>query len=108
MDGLKLRELRRAHKLTGIEFAKMVGVGNNYVSQIENGVRQPSYRLLERMARVLKVSPSDLCEPADAPPDIDPRERILKAVFEILDEEGKAELLSIAGRLAAKHGKSTA
>lgn len=40
-EGLVLKELRTKHKLTLIEVAKVVGVSDGYISQVENGRSDP-------------------------------------------------------------------
>jgi transcriptional regulator with XRE-family HTH domain len=62
------RELRR---LSVRKFAEIVGISNPYLSQIERGLRAPSDRVVEAMARSLEMSADDLYEmagiaPADA------------------------------------------
>jgi transcriptional regulator with XRE-family HTH domain len=54
-------KLRRSRRITGKDLARMVSVGNQYVSQIETGVRKPSGRLVERMAAALGVPAEDIC-----------------------------------------------
>ena len=61
------RELRR---LSVRRFAEIVGISNPYLSQIERGLRAPSERVVEAMARSLEMSPDDLYEMAGiVPPD---------------------------------------
>jgi len=59
-DRIRLRELRRAKKLKGIEFAKRIGCSNDHLSRIENGGTSPSRKLVERMAKVLRVPAESL------------------------------------------------
>ena len=66
-DRIGLRELRRARKMTGMEFAKKIGCGNDHLSRIENGGTSPSRKLAERMAKVLGVPVESLYLPAGSP-----------------------------------------
>ena len=59
-DRIRLRELRRAKRLKGIEFAKRIGCSNDHLSRIENGGTSPSRKLVERMAKVLRVPAESL------------------------------------------------
>jgi len=59
-DRIRLRELRRARKLTGIEFAKRIACSNDHLSRLENGGTSPSRKLVERMGKVLGVAPESL------------------------------------------------
>ncbi len=59
--GLALRELRRATALRQGEVANRLGISASYLSQLENGDRPLTPRLLERLARAF---PLDWREPA--------------------------------------------
>jgi len=53
--GQRIKELRKASKLTQQELAEGV-VTRSYISQIEKGLIQPSYDTLEKLARRLNVT----------------------------------------------------
>jgi transcriptional regulator with XRE-family HTH domain len=65
------RELN-AHSMR--EFARMVGISNPYLSQIERGLRAPSEQVLEAIARSLETSAETLYEQAGLSPDADDEE----------------------------------
>lgn len=46
----KIRKLREEHGVTQDELAKAVFVSYNMISMVENGVREPSVNLLNRIA----------------------------------------------------------
>lgn len=87
-------------------FAEIVGISNPYLSQIERGLRAPSDRVVEAMARSLDMSTDDLYEmagivPADeaaasaveeaieADPALTPRQRrVLLDVYDALVAAG--------------------
>jgi transcriptional regulator with XRE-family HTH domain len=54
--GRALRMVRLARRLTQKELGEVAGVGQGYVSQIENGKRTPSLEVLEVVANRLEVS----------------------------------------------------
>ena len=58
--GQRLRELRDKADLSLRELAKRIGVSPPFLSDIELGRRFPSEEILGRLARVLKVSLSEL------------------------------------------------
>lgn len=59
-----IRRQRQLNRLTLRQFAAMAGISNPYLSQIERGLRAPSEKVVEAIARSLKTSPDDLYEQA--------------------------------------------
>lgn len=58
--GKKIKGLRKARELTQVELAVIVNISPVYLGFIENGRRRPSLKILEKLARALKVKPSEL------------------------------------------------
>lgn len=56
----KIRKYRKEAGLTQEELADKVGIGRVYMGYIEQGRNVPSLEVLEKIARILKVKPSDL------------------------------------------------
>lgn len=54
--GKRLRELRMERNLTQKQIADRIGGTASIVSAYENGIRQPSYEALIRLARLYDVS----------------------------------------------------
>ena len=54
--GKKIKELRNKHKYTQTELATLVGVTKSTIAAYENDTRLPSYDVLIKLSRVLKVS----------------------------------------------------
>jgi transcriptional regulator with XRE-family HTH domain len=59
-----IRTQRELHELSMRQLAKMAGISNPYLSQIERGLRDPSERVLEAIARSLELSAETLYEQA--------------------------------------------
>ncbi len=55
-----LRRLRLERRLSQEALALEAAIDRAYMSRLERGVRNPTVLLLERLARVLKVSVSDI------------------------------------------------
>ena len=53
-----LREMRQEKGLSQEELADRAGLHRTYISQVERGLKSPSLRSLEQIARALGVSPS--------------------------------------------------
>jgi DNA-binding XRE family transcriptional regulator len=58
--GLRLREFRRCRKITQIQMAVDFGIDRSFISDVENGKKSISLRLLEVIALGLNVSLSEL------------------------------------------------
>jgi transcriptional regulator with XRE-family HTH domain len=58
--GLNLQRLRRARKLSQEELAHRSDVHQTYLSGVERGVRNPSIKVLERIAKALSADVEDL------------------------------------------------
>jgi putative transcriptional regulator len=56
----RIREVRKQKGLRQVDLAKMVGVFQSEISEIECGKRAPSVYLAKRIAKALKVSVDDL------------------------------------------------
>jgi transcriptional regulator with XRE-family HTH domain len=59
-----IRSQRELNELSMRQLARMAGISNPYLSQIERGLRAPSERVLEAIARSLEVSAETLYEQA--------------------------------------------
>lgn len=61
--GRKVRQLRVAKQYSQERLALEAELDLTYVGGIERGVRNPSVRVLAKLAAVLDVKPSELLEP---------------------------------------------
>ena len=51
-----LKEIRKSKKLTQVELAKMSGLTPDWISQFETGRRDPSIKILVKIANSLEVT----------------------------------------------------
>ena len=58
--GSFIREQRRSAQLSLRKMAKLAGVSNPYLSQIERGLRRPSADILQGIAKALRISAETL------------------------------------------------
>lgn len=58
--GKKIRDLRKAQGLSQEQLGLIAKTDRSYISEIENGLRNPSLQTLEKLAKALKVNISDL------------------------------------------------
>lgn len=58
--GKKVREVRTGKGLSQGDVSKRLNVHRSYISGIERGVRNPSLKVIQRIAKALRVKVSDL------------------------------------------------
>jgi transcriptional regulator with XRE-family HTH domain len=58
--GKKVREIRLKKKMSQADVAKIFGVHPTYISGIERGLRNPSLLTMEKIAKAMGVSTSEL------------------------------------------------
>ncbi|MDP9293251.1 MAG: helix-turn-helix domain-containing protein [Actinomycetota bacterium] len=66
-----IRRQREFSRLSMRQFAGMAGISNPYLSQIERGLREPSERVVDAIARSLETSAEALYEQAGLVADDD-------------------------------------
>jgi transcriptional regulator with XRE-family HTH domain len=54
--GVYIRDQRRDSNVSLRQLAKLAGVSNPYLSQIERGLRKPSAEILQQIAKALRIS----------------------------------------------------
>lgn len=59
-DGTKLRQARRAGRLTLAELARQLGISDGHLRHIEIGYRRPSLTLIGKLEDVLGVTADQL------------------------------------------------
>jgi len=97
------------------QFARMVGISNPYLSQIERGLRDPSEQVLHGIADSLKMTVDGLYEQAGIPrEDSDEEPAVLAAIREDSDltARQRAALIEIyeafTGRGGSRRARSRA
>jgi transcriptional regulator with XRE-family HTH domain len=60
--GKKIKQLRLDAELSQERLGEMTGLDRTYISGIERGVRNPSLKNIEKLAKSLNVKVSDLIE----------------------------------------------
>jgi transcriptional regulator with XRE-family HTH domain len=58
--GEYIREQRETARVSLRQLAKLAGVSNPYLSQIERGLRKPSAEILQQIAKALRISAETL------------------------------------------------
>jgi transcriptional regulator with XRE-family HTH domain len=58
--GIRIRYLRKVRKLSIEELAFKSGVNKNYLGDLERGTRNPTLKILEKIANGLQITLSDL------------------------------------------------
>ncbi len=68
--GMRIRFLRKEKKLSQEDLALEANINKNYLSDLENGRRNPSFEILEKLAVALGISLSDLFKGIESIPGI--------------------------------------
>ena len=105
-----IRTQRSAAQVSLRELARVAGVSNPYLSQVERGLRKPSAEILSQIARGLKISAETLYEQAGI---LDRRSGTAGTVTairgdEALSERHKAVLLELYETYAREHAAQLA
>lgn len=80
-----IRQQREAAEVSLRQLAKLAGVSNPYLSQIERGLRKPSAEVLQQIAKGLSVSAETLYARAGLLDEAAARHLVVEAIN--LDEE---------------------
>jgi transcriptional regulator with XRE-family HTH domain len=75
--------IRRQRELSAMsmrEFARLAGISNPYLSQIERGLRAPSEQVMQAIADTLKVSADTLYEQAGVRADDEEPSNVVEAI----------------------------
>lgn len=59
--GKRIREIREKQGYSQEAFAEELGIARSYMSGLERGVRNPSFRLVAAIAETLKLTIAELC-----------------------------------------------
>ena len=105
-----IRNQRNAAQVSLRELARVAGVSNPYLSQVERGLRKPSAEILGQIARGLKISAETLYEQAGI---LDRRSGTPGTVAairadEALSERHRAVLLELYETYAREHAAQQA
>lgn len=61
----RIIELKDARKMNTSQFAKLTGISQSYLNQIENGQRHASVAIIEKICNACEISLSDFFAGAD-------------------------------------------
>ena len=78
--GAFIRRQRELSAMSMREFARVAGISNPYLSQIERGLRAPSEQVMQAIAETLKVSADTLYEHAGVAVDDDGPSPVVEAI----------------------------
>lgn len=85
--GEKIKEARKAKKLTQKQLANKIGAAHNSISDWENNKNKPDPDTIELLCGVLDISPNYLLTTAHD--DFSPSEKLLIKKYRELDKRGK-------------------
>src|ERR1700744_367028 len=77
-----IRRQRELSEMSMREFARVAGISNPYLSQIERGLRAPSEQGLHAIADMVKISAQTVYEHAGVTPEEDGPAQVVPAIRE--------------------------
>lgn len=92
MIGKRIAEKRKANNLTQSVLAEAVGVTTPFISQIESGIRKPSYGLIIKICHQLNV-PLDYILSGDTSIGENPADKLIFSAISHLDHEKKKKII---------------
>ena len=93
--GKRVREVRKAARVTQEEAAEAAHLNPKYLGQIERGEKRPSFEAIVALARALRASPETFFQFDNAETD----ERALRKKIETLLQDRNAHQLQQAYRI---------
>jgi transcriptional regulator with XRE-family HTH domain len=77
-----IRRQREVNRLSMRQFAEMAGISNPYLSQIERGLREPSEKVVDAIARSLQMTADALYQEAGIAASEEPEDAGVRAAVE--------------------------
>jgi transcriptional regulator with XRE-family HTH domain len=77
-----IRRQRELSEMSMREFARLAGISNPYLSQIERGLRAPSAQVMQAIADTLKISADRLYEQAGTSAKEEGASQVVQAIRE--------------------------
>ena len=68
--GMRVKYLRKKHRWSQEDLALNANINKNYISDLENGRRNPSLEILERIASTFGISLAELFKGVETIPGI--------------------------------------
>ncbi|MEM7505565.1 MAG: helix-turn-helix transcriptional regulator [Pseudomonadota bacterium] len=94
---LRIREIRKNQNMNQETLAAKIGMSQSNISEIENGIHNPTLQTLARIAHALNCELSELFSES-------PREQNTQRIIEalsVLDDEEREKIAAIAEMIAA-------
>ncbi len=85
--GRRIRELRKARNLTQEQFGERTGINYKYLGAVERGQENPTVKVLEKIARALRVALWELFVFEHLEPDSKTLKRKISRMVEGQDQE---------------------
>ena len=102
--GKRIGELRDEARLSQSALARLVGISQSAISQIEAGDRNPSFEMLRQIAKALKVSVPHLV--GAEVESLTPEEEVHFRQYRSLPGEARKELEEYILYLRQRHGSA--
>lgn len=97
--GRRIRELRKARNLTQEQFGERTRINYKYLGAVERGQENPTVKVLEKIAKVLRVDLRDLFAFEHLEPDSKTLKRRINQLIEGEDQEKLQRALKLLSAL---------
>ncbi len=102
--GERIRHYRKLHRFTQAALAAELGVASKYISNIEEGYRNPSYDMLIQICERFQIETSDLL-PVNKRDDSEAKERMIAEINAALRSLKNDQVGFVRDMLCAMSGK---
>lgn len=99
--GANMERTRKAIGMTTVELAAAVGVKPQFISQIENGKRSPSLKILQKLASALNTTTSELL--GEIPEYLSSDMKRLVTAAESLNQQQVDVVISVVKEISGKY-----
>lgn len=90
--GRRIKELRKAKKMSQAGLAEATGLSDNYIALVEQGKRSPSLETIEKIASAIKVPYEELFYFQQK----DSKKAALKALLDALKNKEEGDILLVS------------
>lgn len=97
--GNKIKEYRKAKKLTQKELARSIGMGDTTIANYEKGLRTPKKNTLFKLAKIFNISIDDLFPAQNSNSNDFGNKTLIQSIYDELTDFNKPKLINYGNEL---------